>query len=120
MVTINNSGDVLKIKARVCDNLFEPFKDVKIDAEKLKEQIYDLSYDPSYVSYEILLRAIPDGNELWVIADVNYEYENNGETLCGGRQYITKVAEIPSGQKEPETFDTEFETWDAYAGTEAE
>ncbi len=120
MVTINNSGDVLKIKARVCDNLFERFKDVKIDAEKLKKQIYDLSYNPSYVSYEILLRAIPDGNELWVIADVNYEYENNGETLCSGTEYITKVAEIPSDQTEPDPVDTEFETWDWYAGTEAE
>ena len=120
MVTINNNGDVINIKARVCDDKFEPFKDVKINAEHLEKQIRGLSYSPHYVSYECILSAIPDGNELWVLADVQYEYEEDGDIFGNGIQYITKVAEIPSGQTETETSETAADTWEAVWETEIE
>ncbi len=90
-VDITSDGEVLLIKSRTCDEKFEKFKDVQFDAEGLKAQIENLSYDPSYLSYKILIRAIPDGDELWAIADVNYKYEYNGDIFGNTIQYIAKV-----------------------------
>lgn len=119
-VDITSDGKVLLIRAETCDEQFEKFKDTYIDAEQLKKQIKEISYNPSCLSYSILLRAVPVGDELWVMADVNYKYDKNGNIFGSLTQYVTKVAEIPSDQTEPDPYDTEFETWDAYAGTEAE
>ncbi len=90
-MTVRNDGKILQIKSRTCDEKYEPFFNVDINTEHLIDQMKDLSYDPRYISYNILLRAIPDGKELWVLADVEYEYEDSGNIINSGRQYITKV-----------------------------
>lgn len=119
-VKISKNGIVQNITSRSCEDKFEPFKDVKINAEHLEKQIRGLSYSPHYTSYECILSAIPDGNELWVLADVQYEYEEDGYIVGSGVQYITKVAEIPSGQTEAETSETAADTWEAVWETEIE
>ncbi len=110
-VTISKSGDVLKIVSRTCDAKMEPFEDIELDVKSLRNQIKSIFPDPGNGYYEIIMRAIPYGAELWVLAEVKYSSGEGTDTFIDGVMYITKVAEINSGEPvtEPEHTDPDTE-----------
>ena len=114
-VTISKSGDVLKLVSRTCDAKIEPFIDVEPDAESLRNQIKSIFPDPGNGYYEIIMRAMPDGDELWVLAEVKYSSGEGSDKYIEGRMYITKIAKIRFNGSfaEPETVQTQTYT-DSY------
>lgn len=92
-VQIRNDGEILYLYSRTCDNKYTPFLDVEIDSEGLTKAVENcFALDVGEVTHTILLRTVPDGDELWVLADVNYKYDDGSETFGGVIQYITKIA----------------------------
>lgn len=95
-VVIGNGGDVISFKCMTSDKKYEPYLNTKIDKEKIINSVEkafkrDVS-DYDVTTQSITLTAIPNGDKLWVRADVDYKYNNNGETLGGVMQYITIAA----------------------------
>lgn len=94
-VVIESGGDVISFKCMTSDKKYEPYLNTKIDKERIikeAEEAFKLDVsDYDVTSHSITLTAIPDGDGLWVRADVNYKYNSNGEMLGGMLQYITIV-----------------------------
>lgn len=95
-MTISKSGDVLKFAARTCGENVGQFEQTEIDATGLKKQVRSIFPNPGNGGYEIILRAIPYGDELWVLIEIEYEYVSGENTLKNSIRYITKVVESPA------------------------
>lgn len=64
------------------DNTFDPITHVATEANFIKLLNYGV-YDSNYIGYKVQLsNSVDYNNGLWVIADVNHDSTNTGQTNC--------------------------------------
>ena len=94
-VTIKNDGTVKRFRARVCDEKFKKFSGVFIDKELVMKMVAD-KFKHTVSGSDLMitdkqLYAVPDGDNLWVLAKVYYKWASNGVLLSSVIQFLVKV-----------------------------
>lgn len=98
IIAVTNVGEIQKIEAMVNDEAYAPFKDVKIDKEKLNSSVEGtfsvIKNSYNIQSHNIELVALPTETELWVEVTIAYHYLNGDVPISSGVFYLIKVAEL--------------------------
>lgn len=94
-VTLRSDGTILSFKNRSCDEKFKKFNAIKIDKKLIETMVVD-KFESEISNNNLLLSnielfAVPDGDNLWVLAKVFYKHVSNGETFSSVVQYLVKV-----------------------------
>ena len=101
-VYITEKGEVLEFCAMQYDEAYEPFLDVQIDVNAIMRFVERITSSSKIVSHETELRALPDGDALWVEITISYEYlDSDGYPISDGSKYMTKVAGSSYTEPEP-------------------
>ena len=119
-VVIRSDGEIRSVKSRICDEAFEPFIDVKISKNSLRKSVLDKYYHAigcDITSEGVMLYAIPYGDELWVMAEIHYEYEESGYVFGSVVEYITKITDGTDEIVETELVVTETGPYDPVSDT---
>lgn len=94
-VKMTNAGEVFAVNAINSDDAFAPYRDIKINAEKVEEAIWSTfgSIKKNAVQFESIDSAelVLNDDGLWVRAAVSYQTDG-GE--YGGVIFVIQVAEI--------------------------
>lgn len=102
-ITITNMGEVVFFEVMSNGEAFAPYKNVKIDFEKVKESVLDACKFVDAKKQITGAQLVTNEDGLWVEVDVEYNYDGD----FAGMIFVVQVAEI---EKDPALSANKVET----------
>ena len=93
VITMTNMGEIISFEAMPNDEAFAPYLDLEIDADKVKEAVWDLfGYKSNLKNKQITSgQLVTNDDGLWVEVSVEYTFDSGA---MGGMSFVVQVAEI--------------------------